>query len=87
METCDSQVFLSVILRASEGCHVEGHKKEKGTKSERRMPRLSGGDERRGKLRKAAGICKQDLIRGCLNGATHQVEDLVLLRRRANPGN
>ena len=50
---------------------------EKGTKSERRMPRLSGGDERRGKLRKAAGICKQDLIRGYLNGATHLVEDQV----------
>ena len=29
-----------------------------------------GGDEGRGKLRKAAGICKQDLIRGCPNGAT-----------------
>ena len=50
---------------------------EKGTKSERRMPRLSGGDERRGKLRKGSGICKQELIRAYLNGATHQVEDLV----------
>ena len=35
---------------------------EKEDKSERRMPRLSGGDEGRGKLRKVAGICKQDLI-------------------------
>ena len=39
------------------------------------MPRLSGGDERRGKLRKAAGICKQELIRGYLNGETRLVED------------
>ena len=29
-----------------------------------------GGDERRGKLRKAPGICKQDLIRRYLNGTT-----------------
>ena len=29
-----------------------------------------GGDEGRGKLRKAAGICKQELIRGYPNGAT-----------------
>ena len=51
--------------------------REKEVKSERRMPRLSGGEERRGKLRKAAGICKQELIRGHLNGATHMVEDHV----------
>ena len=30
-----------------------------------------GGDEGRGKLRKAPGICKQDLIRGFPNGATY----------------
>ena len=48
-------------------------------KSERWMPRLSGGEEGRGKLRKAAGIGKHELIRGCPNGGTHQVEDLVLL--------
>ena len=51
-------------------------KTEKGRKSERRMPRLSGGEEGRGKLRKAAGICKQELIRGYPNGATRQVEGL-----------
>ena len=51
-------------------------KTEKGRKSERSMPRLSGGEEGRGKLRKAAGICKQELIRGYPNGATRQVEDL-----------
>ena len=39
------------------------------------MPRLSGGEEGRGKLRKAAGICKQELIRGHPNGATRLVED------------
>ncbi len=35
----------------------------------------SGGEERRGKLRKAPGICKQEMIRRCLNGATRPVED------------
>ena len=29
-----------------------------------------GGDEGRGKLRKAVGICKRDSIRGYPNGAT-----------------
>ena len=51
-------------------------KKGKGRKSERRMPRLSGGEEGRGKLRKGAGICKQELIRAYPNGATRQVEGL-----------
>ena len=36
----------------------------------------TGGDEGRGKLRKALGNCKQVLIRGYPNGATRQVEDL-----------
>lgn len=35
-----------------------------------------GGEERRGKLRKASGIRKQELIRGYLNGTTRQVDDL-----------
>ena len=39
----------------------------------------SGGDEGRGKLRKCAGICKQDLIRTYPNGTTRQVEDLTLI--------
>ena len=38
-------------------------------------------DEGRGKLRKAAGRCKQPLIRRCPNGGTQQVEDLLSLRR------
>ena len=33
-------------------------------------------DEGRGKLRKVAGICKQDLIRESPNGATRQAEGL-----------
>ena len=40
------------------------------------------GDEGRGKLRKAAGIGKHELIRGCPNGETRQVEDLSLLGGR-----
>ena len=35
------------------------------------------GDEGRGKLRKAAGIGKHELIRGCPNGETRQVEGLT----------
>ena len=38
----------------------------------------SGGDEGRGKLRKAPGNCKQVLIRGYPNGATRHVEDMPL---------
>ena len=34
----------------------------------------SGGEERRGKLRKAPGIRKQEVIRRCLNGVTRTVE-------------
>jgi hypothetical protein len=33
-----------------------------------------GEDEGRGKLRKAVGSCKQTVIRGCPNGATHPDE-------------
>ena len=39
------------------------------------MPRLSGGEEGRGKLRKGPGICKQELIRTSPNGGTRLVED------------
>ena len=35
------------------------------------------GDEGRGKLRKAAGIGKHELIRGCPNGETRQLEELT----------
>ena len=40
------------------------------------------GEEGRGKLRKAAGIGKHELIRGCPNGETRQVEDLTLEREQ-----
>ena len=53
--------------------HVRARKEEK---SERRMPRLSGGEEGRGKLRKTACSCKQTLIRRYPNGATRQAEGL-----------
>ena len=33
-------------------------------------------EEGRGKLRKASGICKQELIRGYPNGGTRQVKNL-----------
>ena len=69
---------ILVILSASEGSDKLAQKSEKEVKSERRMPRLSGGDERRGKLRKGSGNCKQVLIRAYPNGATQQVEDLLL---------
>ena len=35
----------------------------------------SGSDEGRGKLRKAPGICKQEVIRRFLNRGTGMVED------------
>ena len=37
----------------------------------------SESEEGRGKLRKAPGICKQELIRRCPNGGTHAVEDCI----------
>ena len=64
---------------------AQGIRKE--TKSERWMPRLSGGEEGRGKLRKGSGTRKQGVIRAYPNGATRQVEDLTLTSVRANPGN
>ena len=44
-----------------------------------------GGDEGRGKLRKAAGRCKRPLIRRCPNEATHP--DEVGKTKVANPLN
>ena len=37
-----------------------------------------GGDEGRGKLRKATGSCKRAMIRRCPNGATCYVEDITI---------
>ena len=44
-------------------------------------------DEGRGKLRKAAGRCKQPLIRRCPNGETLHVEDMESTSVEDNPGN
>ena len=44
-------------------------------------------DEGRNKLRKAMGSRTLALIHGCPNGETRQIEDLSLLKGRANPGN
>ena len=59
----------------------------KENKSERWMPRLSGGEEGRGKLRKGSGNCKQVLIRAYPNGGTQWVEDPLPSTDGANPGN
>ena len=46
----------------------------------------SRDDEGRGKLRKVAGICKQELIREYPNGATHWIEDPVPSNWWGEPG-
>ena len=57
------------------------HKRER--EQERTEDALaSRGDEGRGKLRKAAGICKQELIRRYPNGATRTVEGRALEREQ-----
>ena len=61
--------------------------REKEEKGERGMPRLSGGEEGRGKLRKFTGIRKQEVIRECPNGATRQAEGLSPSYDGANGGN
>ena len=62
------------------------HKRER--EQERTEDALaSKNDEGRGKLRKAAGICKQELIRGCPNGGTRQVEGLTPILIGAYAGN
>ena len=47
----------------------------------------SESEEGRGKLRKVAGICKQELIREYPNGGTHTVEDCIPSLDGANAGN
>ena len=58
----------------------------KEDKSERWMPRLSGGEEGRGKLRKGSGNCKQVLIRAYPNGETQWVEDPLLTQSERTRG-
>ena len=50
------------------------------------MPRLSGGEEGRGKLRKGSGNCKQVLIRAYPNGETQWVEDPLLTQSERTRG-
>ena len=50
------------------------------------MPRLSGGEEGRGKLRKFTGSRKQAVIRECPNGATRQAEGLSPANCRGERG-
>ena len=53
------------------------HDSSRRRNKERTVDALASiGEEGRGKLRKAAGIGKHELIRGCPNGGTRQVEDL-----------
>ena len=60
----------------------------KARKGARRMPVAQEGDERRGKLRKAAGRRKQPLIRGFLNGATRpRAARTSSVPEEANAGN
>ena len=47
----------------------------------------SESEEGRGKLRKAPGICKQELIRRCPNGGTPAVEGCRPSTDGANAGN
>ena len=61
---------------------------ERERKEERTEDALaSRGDERRGKLRKAPGICKQELIRRCPNGGTRLAEGQAPRQRGAYAGN
>ena len=46
-----------------------------------------GGEEGRGRLRKAAGRRERPMIRGCPNGATHRTEGAVSVLTEANPPN
>ena len=59
--------------------------KEKVIKGIRADAWAYGGDEGRGKLRKALGRRKQPMIQRCPNGATQPLSGYS--ERKANPGN
>ena len=64
------------------------HKKKNEASQERTEDALaSGGEEGRGKLRKAAGISKHELIRRYPNGATRRAEGPEHTQVWANAGN
>ena len=82
----DSQaVWISLVSRDIDREERRSIRKE--DKSERWMPRLSGGEEGRGKLRKGSGNCKQVVLRGYPNGATQWFEEPLPSIDGANPGN
>ena len=70
----DSQAALTAAV-SRDRVEWEARSIRKEDKSERWMPRLSGGEEGRGKLRKGSGNRKQVLIRAYPNGGTQWVED------------
>ena len=67
---------IELILRLSVKTVNLGMIHEREREEERTEDALaSRDDEGRGKLRKGAGICKQELIRTYPNGATRWIED------------
>ena len=83
MRDCNFKGKTSINLRRKSQVI---HKRER--EQERTEDALaSESEEGRGKLRKAPGICKQELIRRCPNGGTRLVEDQSLTYVRANAGN
>ena len=69
---------MKVIATISQNTfYLESRFTEREREQERTEDALaSETEEGRGKLRKVAGICKQELIREYPNGETRQVEDL-----------
>ena len=74
---------LSVVKTVDLGMIHERERDEERTED----ALASRDDEGRGKLRKVAGICKQELIREYPNGATHWLEGPVHSLEWVNPGN
>ena len=74
---------LSVVKTVDLGMIHEREREEERTED----ALASRDDEGRGKLRKVAGICKQELIREYPNGATHWLEGPVHQLWWVNPGN
>ena len=80
---------MKVIATISQNTfYLESRFTEREREQERTEDALaSETEEGRGKLRKVAGICKQELIREYPNGETRQVEDLSPPRGGAYAGN
>ena len=72
---------LQFLRRAEKSAKATRDKEDSFRESEQERTGdawASGGEEGRGKLRKGAGIRKQELIRACPNGGTRPVEDRSL---------